>query len=81
MKLVLVLFLSLSTLAGCGTVKEVSAPCKRPANLSAYAASDLPADVSAPSPDTRRDCPTMQNVNGSASEAHAAIDAIVLSDN
>lgn len=38
-------------LSNCGTVKEKTAPCKRPANLTSYA------------PDPRRDCPTMRAVN------------------
>jgi len=51
-------------LAGCGTAKEKTAPCKRPANLTAY------------EPDPRRDCPSMTSVNGSPSQALAAINAL-----
>lgn len=40
-----------SILSGCGTVKEKTAPCKRPANLTSFAQ------------DPRRDCPTMRAVN------------------
>lgn len=38
-------------LSGCGTVKEKSAPCKRPANLTAFVE------------DPRHDCGPMQSVN------------------
>lgn len=38
-------------LSGCGTVKEKSAPCKRPANLTAFVE------------DPRDDCGPMQSVN------------------
>ncbi len=51
---------SLSMLAGCGTVKEKTAPCKRPANLSSFAA------------DRRNDCGPMRAVNNPAA-AFAAI--------
>ncbi|MBY3101279.1 hypothetical protein HFO69_26820 [Rhizobium laguerreae] len=43
-----------ASLGGCGTVKEKTAPCKRPADLSSYAN------------DPRRDCGPMRAVNGPA---------------
>jgi hypothetical protein len=52
-------------IAGCGTVKEKTAPCKRPANMTSYA------------PDPRQECGPMKNINGDASAAFAAIEAIV----
>lgn len=51
--------------AGCGTVKEKTAPCKRPANLTSYA------------PDSRQECGPMMHVNGDASAAFAVIDSMV----
>lgn len=51
---------SLSMLAGCGTGKEKTAPCKRPANLTSFAA------------DPRHDCGPMRAVND-PSAAFAAI--------
>lgn len=55
-----------ASLAGCGTAaKEKTAPCKRPANLTSYA------------PDPRQECGPMMSVNGDASAALEAIDAIV----
>ncbi len=48
--------------SGCGTVKEKSAPCKRPANLTSYASET----------DPRHDCGPMAPVNNDQS----AIDAI-----
>jgi len=52
-------------LAGCGTgAKEKTAPCKRPANLTSYA------------PDPRQECGPMMRVNGDASAAIAAINAM-----
>ncbi|RWJ82443.1 MAG: hypothetical protein EOR35_06120 [Mesorhizobium sp.] len=50
--------------AGCGTVKEKTAPCKRPANLTSYA------------PDPRLECGPMMSVNGDAASAFAEIVAI-----
>jgi uncharacterized protein YceK len=52
--------LTTATLAGCGTVKEKTAPCKRPANLSSYA------------DDPRMDCGPMHAVND-PSAAFAAV--------
>ncbi|MEY9772165.1 hypothetical protein ABIA14_004506 [Sinorhizobium fredii] len=52
-------------IAGCGTVKEKTAPCKRPANMTSYA------------PDPRQECGPMMNINSNASEAFAAIEAII----
>ena len=51
-------------LAGCGTPKEKTAPCKRPANLSSYAS------------DARTDCEPMAAVNGDPRAALAAIDEL-----
>jgi len=51
---------SLSMLAGCGTVKEKTAPCKRTANLTSFAA------------DPRHDCGPMHALNDPAA-AFAAI--------
>ncbi|TIU19600.1 MAG: hypothetical protein E5W53_22295, partial [Mesorhizobium sp.] len=51
--------------AGCGTVKEKTAPCKRPANLTSYAA------------DPRPECGPMSSINGNPSAAFAAIDAMM----
>lgn len=50
--------------AGCGTVKEKTAPCKRPANLTSYA------------PDPRLECGPMMHVNRDATSALAAIAAL-----
>ncbi|MBA8907614.1 hypothetical protein [Aminobacter ciceronei] len=50
--------------AGCGTVKEKTAPCKRPANLTSYAA------------DPRQECGPMSYVNGDPATAMAAIKAM-----
>ena len=49
--------------AGCGTPKEKSAPCKRPANLSGYAE------------DRRTECGPMQLINPAAMAPLAAIDS------
>ena len=52
-------------LAGCGTAaKEKTAPCKRPANFTSYAA------------DPRLECGPMTSVNGNAAAAFSAIDAM-----
>jgi len=51
-------------LAGCGTVKEKTAPCKRPANLTSFAE------------DPRRDCGPMALVNSDSATAQAAINAL-----
>lgn len=50
--------------AGCGTVKDKTAPCKRPANLTSYAA------------DPRQECGSMSYVNGDPATAAAAIKAM-----
>jgi hypothetical protein len=47
---------------GCGTPKEKTAPCKRPANLSSYA------------PEERTDCGPMHPVNGDPAAALRAIE-------
>lgn len=62
---VLILVLVAAGVAGCGTVKEKTAPCKRPANLTSYA------------PDPRQQCGPMMQVNNDALAAFAAIDAMV----
>jgi len=54
---------SLLVLAGCGTVKEKTAPCQRPADLTSFVA------------DRRHDCGPMQAVNDPAA-AFAAIGII-----
>ncbi len=43
-------------LAGCGTVKEKTAPCKRPANLLSYASEAV-------SSDTASGCGPMRPIN------------------
>ncbi|MCR8493867.1 hypothetical protein ABDF71_26440 [Ochrobactrum sp. WV_118_8] len=50
--------------AGCGTVKEKTAPCKRPANLTSFAE------------DIRHDCGPMAFINGDPATAIAAINSI-----
>ncbi|MCP2138669.1 hypothetical protein J2S28_005793 [Rhizobium sp. SLBN-94] len=57
--LILLAVLSVAATA-CGSVKEKTAPCKRPANLTSYAE------------DPRHDCGPMRTVNDPAS-AFAAI--------
>ncbi|KQS71782.1 hypothetical protein ASG39_20145 [Rhizobium sp. Leaf371] len=54
------LLLATSMLTGCGTVKEKTAPCKRPAELTSYAV------------DRRQSCGPMRSVNDPAA-AFAAI--------
>jgi len=54
----------MGNIAGCGTVKEKTAPCKRPANLTSFAE------------DPRRDCGPMALVNGDGATAQAAINAM-----
>jgi len=49
---------------GCGTPKEKTAPCKRPANLTGYAE------------DTRTECGPMRLVNPDDTAALAAIDSL-----
>ncbi len=46
------LFIAIAV-SGCGTIKEKSAPCKRPANLTSYASDN----------DPRHDCGPMAPVN------------------
>ncbi|OWW02325.1 hypothetical protein ATY81_21990 [Rhizobium sp. R72] len=52
--------LATALLTGCGTVKEKTAPCKRPLSLTSFAS------------DTRQDCAVMRPVNDPAA-AFAAI--------
>lgn len=49
---------------GCGTPKEKTAPCKRPANLTGYAE------------DTRTECGTMRLVNPDGTAALAPIHSL-----
>ncbi|WEX12341.1 hypothetical protein [Chelativorans sp. AA-79] len=49
--------------SGCGTPKEKTAPCKRPANLSSYA-------------DMGHDCGPMRSINGDRTAAWAAIEQL-----
>lgn len=58
------LLLTICSITGCGTVKEKTAPCKRPANLTSFAE------------ESRRDCGPMALVNGDGANALAAIDAM-----
>ncbi|MGN6448630.1 MAG: hypothetical protein ACTHLK_08540 [Brucella intermedia] len=53
-------------LTGCGTVKEKTAPCKRPANLTSFAE------------DIRKDCGPMAFVDGDPATAIAAINSIAM---
>lgn len=57
-----ILLLMAVCISGCGTIKEKSAPCKRPANLTSYASEF----------DPRHDCGPMSSVNTDQS----ALDAI-----
>jgi hypothetical protein len=58
------LVFALAVLAsGCGTPRDKTAPCKRPANLSSYA-------------DTWGECGPMMSVNADRSTALAAIQAL-----
>ncbi|PWE53690.1 hypothetical protein DEM27_24435 [Metarhizobium album] len=59
------IILVLASLAGCGTVKEKTAPCKRPAILSSFVE------------DPRRPCGPMQSVN----DPTAAFEAIGVTPN
>ena len=58
------LILLMGGMAGCSTVKEKTAPCKRPANLTSFVE------------DSRRDCGPMALVNNDGANALAAINAI-----
>lgn len=49
---------------GCGTPKEKTAPCKRPANLSSYA------------PEETADCGPMGLVNADSAAARRAIELL-----
>jgi len=62
---VLALFIVAFGITGCGTaVKEKTAPCKRPANLTSFAEN------------IRRECGPMTSVNGDPVAAMAAINKI-----
>ncbi|MCB4920705.1 hypothetical protein LAV78_19460 [Brucella intermedia] len=61
---ILSLFIFSNILTGCDTVKEKTAPCKRPANLTSFAE------------DPRTDCGPMALVNSDGATAQAAINAI-----
>ncbi|EFO28636.1 putative lipoprotein [Roseibium sp. TrichSKD4] len=58
------LLIALSASGCAGTPREKTAPCKRPANLTAYGE------------DNRQDCGSMALVNTNHLEALAAIDAM-----
>ncbi len=62
----IVAFFILMSISGCGTVKEKTAPCKRPANLTSLVE------------DTRQECGPMQSVNGDGADALEAIDSLLL---
>lgn len=53
-KPIAVLIMMSAILTGCGTVKEKTAPCKRPAHLSSFVE------------DSRQACPVMHPVNDPA---------------
>lgn len=61
-----VLILAL-TASGCGTPKEKTAPCKRPANLSSYASME-------------GDCGPMRSLNADRAAALAAIHDLASGD-
>ncbi|PSH55613.1 hypothetical protein [Phyllobacterium sophorae] len=48
------IILAVTALSGCGSIKEKTAPCKRPAELSSYGE------------DPRQDCGPMQAINSPA---------------
>ena len=60
------LFISIGLMSGCVAPKEMSAPCKRPANLTSFVEID-----------PRRDCPSMSLVNAEATAADA-LNSIVI---
>jgi hypothetical protein len=63
-----IILLTLALLAsGCGTPREKTAPCKRPANLSSYAS-------------TGDECGPMISVNADRSAALAAIQDLASAD-
>lgn len=62
----IIAFFILMSISGCGTVKEKTAPCKRPANMTALVE------------DTRQECGPMQAVNGDGADALEAIDSLLL---
>ncbi len=65
---VAIMIVLVSTLAGCGTPREKTAPCKRPVNLMSYAA------------DTRLpECGPVAAINADPAAALAAVDAIAAS--
>jgi len=53
--------------SGCGTPREKTAPCKRPANLSSYAA-------------TESECGPMMSVNTNRAAALAAVQDLAVGD-
>lgn len=53
--------------SGCGTPREKTAPCKRPANLTSYAG-------------TGRDCGPMRSINPDGAAALAAIQELASVD-
>lgn len=61
--------LALAALAsGCGTPREKTAPCKRPANLSSYASTQ------------RSECGPMWSINTDRAAALAAIQELAIGD-
>ena len=66
--MVIALVFALAVLAsGCGTPREKTAPCKRPANLSSYAS-------------TGDECGPMMSVNADRGAALAAIQDLATGD-
>nr|WP_080697308.1 hypothetical protein [Brucella intermedia] len=63
---IFVIIVALVNVAGCGTVKEKTAPCKRPANLTSFAG------------DIRKDCGPMAPINDDPADAVAAITSIAM---
>ncbi len=63
---VLVLILA-ALVSGCGTPREKTAPCKRPANLTSYVS-------------TGGDCGPMRSINPDRAAALAAIQSIATGD-
>ncbi|MEZ5784609.1 MAG: hypothetical protein R3D70_24175 [Rhizobiaceae bacterium] len=53
--------------SGCGTPREKTAPCKRPANLMSYAGAE-------------DDCGPMESINADSAAALAAIHEIAIGD-
>jgi hypothetical protein len=54
----------MSSIIGCGTIKDKTAPCKRPAILTSFV------------DDPRTNCEPMSLINGDSGKAFAAIEAM-----